>query len=177
MSEGPPKVLITSMPGVGKTTLIKRVCDALADLHPVGFYTEEIRSGGIRQGFSMVGLDGTRGILAHVDCRSPHKIGKYGVDISAFEAFLDTIDILAKANGIVIIDEIGKMECLSSKFTRLVLDLLETKNRFLATIAARGGGFISDIRQRSDVALFELTLRNRNNALAEILGLLGLPRR
>ncbi len=177
MSIGIPRILVTSLPGVGKTTLIKQICGTLADLHPVGFYTEEIRSGGIRRGFSLVGLDGTRGILAHVDCRSPHKIGKYGVDMPAFDAFLDTIDILAGADGLVIIDEIGKMECLSPKFTRLVLDLLETQNRLVATIALRGGSFISDIRRRPDVTLFELTHRNRNDAPADILRLLNIPGR
>jgi nucleoside-triphosphatase THEP1 len=36
-------ILITGVPGVGKTTLIKALCQDLASVNPVGFYTEEIR--------------------------------------------------------------------------------------------------------------------------------------
>jgi nucleoside-triphosphatase THEP1 len=32
-------ILITGLPGVGKTTLIKNIVAALKDLRPVGFYT------------------------------------------------------------------------------------------------------------------------------------------
>ena len=39
-------LLVTGLPGVGKTTLIKKLSDALESLHPVGFYTEEIREAG-----------------------------------------------------------------------------------------------------------------------------------
>ena len=60
-------------PGVGKTTLIRKVSAALQengiDLH--GFYTEEVRSsagrgGGPRIGFDVVTFDGKRGPLARV---------------------------------------------------------------------------------------------------------------
>ena len=41
---------ITGPPGIGKTTLIKKIERELADLLPVRFYTEEIRENGIRKG-------------------------------------------------------------------------------------------------------------------------------
>ncbi|HET58202.1 MAG TPA: hypothetical protein ENN35_07165, partial [Deltaproteobacteria bacterium] len=47
-------ILLTGAPGVGKTTVIGRILEAVESLHPLGFYTEEIREGGARTGFSLV---------------------------------------------------------------------------------------------------------------------------
>ena len=112
----PKHILITGSPGIGKTTLIKRLFEEAAVLHPVGFYTEEIREGGIRRGFKLVGHDGREGILSHVDISSRYKVGKYRVDVTGFDRFLDTLKISESNSGLVIIDEIGKMECFSRKF-------------------------------------------------------------
>jgi adenylate kinase len=40
-------LLITGLPGVGKTTLIRGLAQELRDLNPVGFFTTEIREGGV----------------------------------------------------------------------------------------------------------------------------------
>jgi len=54
--------------GVGKTTLIKKTCDALERRHiPVqGFYTQECRDGGNRIGFDVITLAGNRQPLARL---------------------------------------------------------------------------------------------------------------
>ncbi len=134
-TDQPKNILITGSPGIGKTTLVKRLFERLAVRHPVGFYTEEIREGGIRRGFRLVGHDGQEGILSHVDIRSPFKVGKYRVDVSGFDRFLDTLKISESESGLVIIDEIGKMECFSRKFLSLLNELLQSENRLFATIA------------------------------------------
>ena len=62
-----PKIFITGLPGVGKTTLVKRI---IAELDPVqikGFYTAEIRKRGVRQGFELCALNGDRQILSGVN--------------------------------------------------------------------------------------------------------------
>ena len=73
-------ILITGLPGVGKTTIIKKLSEELRKFHPVGFYTEEIREKGIRKGFKLIGLDGGEGILSHVDVKSTYTVGKYNVE-------------------------------------------------------------------------------------------------
>ncbi len=157
-------ILLTGRPGTGKTTFIRKVVKDLADLHPAGFYTGEIRTGGERQGFSLAGLDGTAATLARVGIESPYRVGKYGVDLPGFEAFLRTMPPPETARGLVIIDEIGKMECLSPLFRSLVSGYLDSPRLHLvATIAQKGDGFIGEIKARSDVALYELTLRNRGS--------------
>ena len=77
-------ILITGRPGIGKTTLIKRIADQLGP-QAGGFYTEEIRRGPERMGFKVRNLDGVEGILAHKDIKSNQRVGKYGVDVDEFE--------------------------------------------------------------------------------------------
>ncbi len=161
-------IFITGLPGVGKTTLIKRIADELKGFHPAGFYTTEIREAGIRKGFELISLDGKRGILSHVDIESPHRVGKYRVDIKGFEDFLDSIPFLDPAGGPIIIDEIGKMECLSDKFRLMIKDILDSARLVIATIALKGGGVISEIKKRNDVRFFEITEINRNTLLSEV---------
>lgn len=162
-------ILITGLPGVGKTTLIKKLCEELKSFHPVGFYTTEIREEGSRKGFELISLDGRRGILSHTDIKSPYRVGKYRVDIKGFEDFLDTILFLDTTTSLIIIDEIGKMECFSDKFRRLLKETLDSKKFVIATIALKGGGLIAEIKRRLDIKVFEITQSNRDNLLLEIL--------
>ena len=77
-------LLLTGRPGVGKTTVITAVARALGE-RAAGFYTEEIRDRGKRQGFRLVGLCGEQATLAHVRLkRRGHPcVGRYGVDVAA----------------------------------------------------------------------------------------------
>ena len=121
-------LLVTGLPGVGKTTLIKKLSEALKDFHPVGFYTEEIREEGVRKGFELISLDGKKGLLSHKNIRSPYKVGQYKVDIKGFEDFIDSISFFNPLTHLIIIDEIGKMECLSSQFKKLLKEILDSRN-------------------------------------------------
>lgn len=58
-------LLITGAPGIGKTTLIRKVAEILSNLAIAGFYTEEIRDEGERQGFRLVTFKGEKG-LSHM---------------------------------------------------------------------------------------------------------------
>ncbi len=108
------KVLLTGRPGCGKTTLIKRVVSELA--RPAGgFYTEEIRAHGERLGFKIITLDGQEALLAHVDFKTPERVGKYGLDLSALETVgVEALREAVHARQLVVIDEIGPMELRSS---------------------------------------------------------------
>ena len=164
-------ILITGPPGIGKTTLIKKISHDLQHLNPAGFFTEEIRVGGIRKGFSLVSLDGRKATLSHTDIASRNRVGKYGVDIAAFEDFLDHIAFLNPDVGMIIIDEIGKMECISDKFNRLLKTILEQERPVIAAISRKGEGIIEEIKRRADVELFVMTENNRNSLLPEIVRL------
>lgn len=159
-------VLITGSPGTGKTTLIKKLADEFKDLNPAGFYTSELRERGARGGFELVGLDGTRRVLSHVDIKGPDRVGKYGVDVKGFDEYLGALALSGPNVKLIVIDEIGKMECLSRQFIALMQDVLDSEKPLIATIAQRAGGFIAEVKERGDIELFEVTQANRDS-LAE----------
>jgi len=161
-------IFITGNPGVGKTTFIKEIISQLSCPFS-GFYTEEIRVGKKRIGFRILTFDGKSGILAKVDHPSVFRVSKYGVNLEEFESVaLPSLDPSRPAV-VVIIDEIGKMECFSEKFRQRVLLLLESSKIVLATIAKKGKEFIEKIKTRPDVTVWELTPSNRTSLKNEIL--------
>jgi nucleoside-triphosphatase len=95
-------LLLTGKPGCGKTTVVCRTVELLRNCRLAGFYTQEIRHRGRRTGFRAVGLGGASAVLAHIDFRGAHRVGRYGVDIKAFEQLLseeilkaeDEVDLL-----------------------------------------------------------------------------------
>jgi nucleoside-triphosphatase len=167
-------VVITGIPGAGKTTLVQQLLVALRYLNIAGFTTEEIREGGVRKGFELVDLKGKRRILSHVRIKSSYRVGKYGVDIEGFEEFLMTADLLDSKADLVVVDEIGKMECCSEKFTTFIREILESDKTVIATIARTGGGLIAEIKNRTDILLFELTFENRDSLATEILSAISV---
>ena len=167
----PNNLLITGVPGIGKTTIVKKICGTLKHIHPAGFYTSEIREGRVRKGFELVGLDGRKSILSHVSIESIFRVGKYGVDIVGFDDFLDSIPFFGAETDLIVIDEIGKMECFSSRFRNILQKVLDSETPVVATIALKGGGIIAETKERKDVKLFQITQKNRDSILNEIVAL------
>ncbi|MCJ7778137.1 MAG: AAA family ATPase, partial [Sedimentisphaerales bacterium] len=85
MSLKTAKILLTGLPGCGKTTAVMQIIESLKCEKVAGFYTQEIRQSDIRKGFRWTRLDGATGVFAHVDIKGTFKVGKYGVDVTGFE--------------------------------------------------------------------------------------------
>ena len=169
-------IIIIGLPGVGKTTLIKAILHEIQSLNPIGFYTEEIREKGIRTGFSLINVTGEKSILAAENIPSRFRVGKYGVDLVNFEKFIGNIPFRDPASRIIIIDEIGKMECFSKLFTDLVMELLSSNKLVIATVALKGTGLIAQVKRRPDIELIEITTNNRNHLLPSILSRIVMNR-
>jgi nucleoside-triphosphatase len=162
-------ILLTGAPGSGKTTLICRILAGLS-ISASGFYTQELRAGGARQGFEIITLDGRRGTLAHVNIGGRHRVGKYGVDLAALEAIGVAAIREAVAGGkLVVIDEIGPMEMLSEPFRRAVVEALDSPSPVLGAIARRSTPFTDAIKARPDVTVIEVTPANRDALPAQII--------
>ncbi|MHC4474306.1 MAG: NTPase [Planctomycetota bacterium] len=164
------KVLLTGLPGCGKTTAVMKIIAALDPKKITGFYTQEIREHNVRKGFRWTSLDGTSGALAHVDIKSRFKVGKYRVDVAGFEqAVVPLLDLDANDAELFVIDEIGKMECFSEKFVDTLRRLFASDRSVLATVAKKGTGLISEVKAYPDTTQLNLTHQNRDETIDEIL--------
>ena len=161
-------LLITGRPGSGKTTLIRFLAERFAGCSPAGFYTLEVRTGGERVGFDLVSLAGDRRSFARTGYPGHCRVGRYGVDIEGFEEFLASVPFFGPSVRLVIIDEIGKMECCSGVFRRVVGEVLDVATPCVATVAQRGVPGLDRIRARADVRVVEVTRSNRDGLLPEL---------
>jgi len=162
----PNNIFLTGAPSSGKTTIIKKIIQRLK--RPAnGFYTEEERVFSKRTGFLMKTLDGKSGYLAHQDTESLFHIRRYGVSIENIE-IMAIPSIAPVDDNVIILDEIGKMECFSEKFKTAALSALDSYNAVIGTITLGGTEFIHQVKQRSDIKIIEVTPENRNQ-LPEII--------
>lgn len=153
-------IFLTGAPSSGKTTVIKKVIGRLSS-PAEGFYTEEERVEGKRFGFVMKTLGGKSGYLAHQDIRSEFHIRRYGVSIENIENI--AAPSIAPCKGtVIILDEIGKMECFSEVFRNAALEALASPNIVVGTITFGGDDFILGIKDRKDIEIHEVTPENRD---------------
>ena len=158
--------LLTGIPGTGKTNLIKQAVAGMTG-KAGGFYTEEIRSQGIRKGFRLVTLDGEEAILAHIKIQSKYQVGKYGVDIDALERV--GVAALQKAMQqcqLIVVDEIGRMELFSDSFRKTVLEIIDSGKWLLGTIMFNSNRWADAIKRRPEVFVVPVTGANNQQVLA-----------
>jgi nucleoside-triphosphatase len=151
---------LTGAPSSGKTTVIKKIIEKL-DYSTNGFYTEEERVDGKRVGFLMKTLNGKIGYLAHQDIKSDFSIRRYGVSIENIEN-IAVPSITPTKNNIIILDEIGKMECFSQTFKQAATNALDAPNIVIGTITLGGDTFIHELKNREDLEIYEVTESNRD---------------
>lgn len=167
-------LLLTGKPGTGKTALIKEAIALLGvkrgNLKSGGFYTEEIRSGGVRQGFRVVTLDGKRSVLAHVNISSPHQVSKYKVDIDSLNKVgVSALCQALREGDLIVIDEIGKMELFSSQFREAISQAIDSDKKVLGTIMLSSHPFADKIKKHPEVNTLVVTRDNHNEVLREVL--------
>ncbi len=134
-----------------------------------GFYTEEIRSHGVRQGFRLITLDGQDTMLSHIDIDSPYRVSKYGVDIDS----LDRVGVSALRRAVqqcdlVVIDEIGKMELFSANFRQTVSQIIGSGKMVLGTIMLSPHPWADNIKRQPQVNLVTVTRDNHRQVLEKL---------
>ena len=167
-------LMLTGQPGTGKTALIKEALTRTR-VKAGGFYTEEIRTGGIRQGFRIITLDGREAVLAHVNISSPYQVSKYRVDTDALDrAGVSALLQALRESDITVIDEIGKMELLSPRFKEAVTQAMNSGKRVLGTIMLNHHPFADEIKRHPEVEILLLTRDSRTEVMNRVLDWLAL---
>jgi nucleoside-triphosphatase len=175
-SPGPPlnpiRILLTGPPRCGKTTVVQKVVARFPG-RAAGFYTREVRERDRRLGFAIVTLEGDTALLSHVDFSGPYRVGKYGVNLDNFHRVALPVLTLRPGIDLIVVDEVGKMECLSQRFVAALERLWGAPVALLITVAEKGGGYMAALKARPDTILLTVTPANREGLPSRILQLLG----
>ena len=164
------KILLEGRPGIGKTTVAVRCVRLLtaAGISVRGFTTAEWRQQGRRVGFHVQVIQGESAVLAHIDFPGPPRVGRYGVDVAAFERLvLPALD--ADHRAVWVIDELGKMELASLRFQQQIIELVDRDASLLATVHRHHHPLTDRLKTRPDVRVIEVTQRNRDRLPAELV--------
>jgi len=166
-------LLLTGQPGTGKTALIKEAL-ARTKLKGGGFYTQEIRTRGIRQGFRIITLDGQEAILAHVGISSSYQVSKYQVDTDTLDRVgVSAVRRATQGFDLIVIDEIGKMELLSPQFKEAVTQAINSGKKVLGTIMLNPHPFADEIKRRPEVKTLLVTRDNRIDVIEKVMNWLS----
>uniref|UniRef100_A0A336L139 CSON001496 protein n=1 Tax=Culicoides sonorensis TaxID=179676 RepID=A0A336L139_CULSO len=179
-------ILITGMPGSGKTTIVKKLVESLKkndnnEKIIAGFYTEEVRSAhtNSRIGFDICDFNGNKKLLARElenDTHKMPKVGKYSVHVKEFEK-IALHELRKKNEGLLIVDEIGKMELFSQEFTREIQKIIESlvkseEVRLVATVPVSTRSkipLVERLKSVPNVKIFNVTKSNRDTLYQDIL--------
>ena len=162
-------VFITGIPGVGKTTLVRKLAQDLSMLLIKGFYKEKIVEDDSTRGFRVISFDYQEQILAHLFIEGPNKMDGFGVNIEGFEKFIlpqfQNIDMV----DLFIFDEIGKMECMSDSFCSGFEKILDADVPVITTYSHHSAFKLNTLKKRKDTTFLQMTLKNRDDIWKQVL--------
>lgn len=180
-------IFLTGIPGVGKSTIIKKAVKQL-NLRHKGFLTV---AGGIKEnGVSDLYMLPSEYLHCDEDeilkvCDLEHCIAsRFGKD--KYEPYNDKFDsigskLLKKAClsdlDILIMDELGFMEREAYQFQDTVINCVnEMEPSILGVIKPKDAPFLNRVRESNHVKVIEVTTDNRQEILLEVVSLLSLQK-
>lgn len=167
------QLFLTGQPGIGKSTIVRRLNERLLSLgfETGGMLSGELREGGFRVGFEILDVkSGKKGILAHV--RHPHgpRVGRYTVNLDDLASIGANAILTAVSDcQVVFIDEIGPMELKSEEFKAATVRALESPRPLIGTIHRNASDpLVQRIKFDRATKLVELTFNNRDALGAQL---------
>ena len=165
-------IVLTGAPGVGKTTALIRVAQALNErgVKVGGIVSRELRTNNnnMRIGFEFINL-GTndRNVLASIAGNGP-KVGKYFVNIAGCRFAAERLRNSVRNSDVIICDEIGPMELKSREFIDSVKDLLDVDKKVIVVVHRNLQHHLTDEFRNKSRLLINLNSENREK-VKEIL--------
>lgn len=163
------KIAITGAPGSGKTTLCKRLIEAV-QLKVGGILTQDIRQNRVRVGFEILDVaTGHKGILSHVALKAGPKVGKYTVNAGDIERIaIPAIERALHGADLIVIDEIAPMELKSPAFASTAEKAISGTKPLLVTFKKHcEHPLIARIKR--EFSVYEITLPNRDQLFSQLL--------
>jgi nucleoside-triphosphatase len=167
----PVRLLLDGPPKVGKTVMMRRLVELLQEHGAAvsGFVTDEIREQDRRVGFAVRDVAGPEAVLAHQDFQTGVRIGRFGVDVPAFERVaLPALRRAQDSGGVVIIDELGRMELASAPFVEAVDALLAGSLPVVATVHVYEHPVTDALKRRADMQRVAVTEGNRDELPSQL---------
>ncbi|TYK44594.1 nucleoside-triphosphatase [Actinomadura decatromicini] len=176
-------LLLTGDKAAGKTTAVRRVVEEVGIERCFGFFADEVRRDGKRQGFGLTTLDGHKGVLASTDSESTLRVGgpnsagvgRYGIELDFLEKVC--VPLIRKATSrsgreILVLDEIGPMQLYSEPFKEAITAVLSGSPHALVfgTIVLRSTPWADQFKKLPGVETFLLNEQNRDS-LARMMSL------
>lgn len=155
-------LLIVGRPGIGKTTVMSHLVQAVRR-HPIdGFLTEELREGEQRVGFWLSPLDGRQVLLAHRRLESGCRVGAYKVNVDVLDhVAVPIIQRAMQRARVLFLDELGTMELCSARLLAAVQEAFDRGPSIVATAGLSPHPFLASLKRRKDVELIPLSSSNR----------------
>ncbi len=94
-------------------------------------------------------------------------MGRYGVNFQDIDKIAVPSMLPENDNVIVVVDEIGKMECFSGLFRQTLMNILDATNTVVGSISLKGDAFIGAIKKRPDTLLISVSEKNRDYLVDE----------
>lgn len=172
-------ILITGIPGVGKTTLMQSLHHhyKLRGAKVGGFITLEVVENGRRVGFRIVDLQtGREGWLARAQPGSGPMYGRYCIILEDLEAIgIGALRTAVESDmDIVLVDEIGPMEMSSRRFSAEISSLLQNSKRQIVATFKQGSHYPMIDKSLDDpkTTLLTITRDNRTALLTQLVDIL-----
>ncbi len=135
------KILLSGMPGIGKSTILEKVLEQLRKQNQqvMGCIVKEMQTNQVRSGFKIHYFPSSKEtVLASCEHQfSSQQISKFSVNIDALEneliPFMHEMSE-SKTYDMLIFDEIGRMQSLSPQFIPAVDSIMHSNKSLIATI-------------------------------------------